>query len=203
MYFFEMLQTILRYLTHIFPHTSARLAYWHFLLFYDDTGLLDLHNLVIAILPTCIYFLDIAAYVWAGNDDDDDETPFERRGSLRVLNDGIRYWLLITRILELICGLDLVLRASGFWGRIMLAVDLAVESHLLLLANFMFSLSVGFFIGAALRGFSYVKDVLTMVWIILDMLWMDFNDEILNRQEPIEADFEEDEAPEDDLFHNG
>ena len=178
--FSEMLQTILRYLSLNFPHTSARLAYWRFLLFYDDTGLLDPRNAVIAILPACIYFLDI----FLGGE----EMPFEDGpGTWGILNDCIIYGLCVHVIFNTIVALDLVLRASGSWSKILLAVDLLVESHLVLLASLIVFLSVGLFVSAALEGFPFVEDLFKAIW-----MWIKFD--ILNFEEHIEVDFEDDEA---------
>ena len=178
--FSEMLQTILQYLSLIFPHTSARLAYWRFLLLYDDTGLLDPRNAVIAILPACIYFLDI----FLGGD----EVPFEDGpGTLGILNDCIKYGLCVHVIFNTIVALDLVLRASGSWSKILLAVDLLVESHLVLLASLIVFFSVGLFVSTALEGFPFVEDLFKAIW-----MWIKFD--ILNFEEPVEVDFEDDEA---------
>ena len=183
-----MLQTILRYFSLNFPHTSARLAYWRFILFYDDTGLLDPRNTVIAILPTCIYFLKS---LLGG-----DEVPFEDGpGTLGILNDCITYGLCVHVIFDTIVALDLVLRCSGSWSKILLAVDLLLESHLVLLASLIVFFSVGLFVSAMLDGFPFVADLLNAVW-----MWIKFD--ILNFEEPIEVDFEDDEAFEDDLFRD-
>ena len=184
--FSDMLQTILRYLSLNFPHTSARLEYWRFLLFYDDTGLLDPRNAVIAILPTCIYFLDI----FLGGD----EEPFEDGpGTLGTLSDCMIYGLCVHVILEAIVALDLVLRASGSWSKTLLAVDLLVESQLVLLASLIVFLSVGLFVSVALEGFPFVVD-------LFNALWMWIKVDILNFEEPIEVDFEDDGAFENDPF---
>ena len=144
--FSDMLQTILQYFSVNFPHTSARLAYWRSLLLYDDTGLLDPRNAVIAILPACIYFLNI----FLGGDD----VPFEDEpGTLGILSDCIIYGLCVHVIFDTIVALDLVLRAPGFWSKILLAVDLLAESQLVLLASLIVFLSVGLFVSAALEGF--------------------------------------------------
>lgn len=184
-----MLQTILRYLSFSFPHTSARLAYWRFLLFHDNTGLLDPRNAIIAILPTCIYFLDI----FLGGDD----LPFEDGPvTLGMLSDCILYGLCVHVIFDTIVALDLVLRASGFWSKILLAVDLLVESHLVLLASLIVFISVGFFVSAAIEGFPFVVDLFNAFW-----MWIKFD--ILNFEENIEVNFEDDGAFEDDPFRNG
>ena len=186
--FTEMLQTILRYFSLNFPHTSARLAYWRFLLFYDDTGLLDPRNAVIAILPACIYFLD----VFLGGD----EVLFENGpGTLGILTDCIIYGLCVHLIFDTIVALDLVLRASGSWNKVLLAVDLLAESNLVLLASLIVFLSVGLFVSAALEGFPFVEDLFNAIW-----MWIKFD--ILNFEEPIAVDFEGDEAFGDDPFRN-
>ena len=176
--FSDMLQAILRQYSLNFPHTSARLAYWRSLLFYDDTGLLDPRNAVIAILPACIYFLDI----FLGGDD----VPFEDgTGTLGILSDCIIYGLCVHVIFDTIVALDLLLRAPGFWTKILLAVDLLVESQLVLLASLIVFLFVGLFVSAALEGFPFVVDVFKALW-----MWIKFD--ILNFEERIEVDFEDD-----------
>ena len=185
----DMLQTILRYLLLNFPHTSARLAHWRFLLFHDDTGLLDPRNAVIAILPACIYFLDI----FLGGD----ELPFDDGpGTLGVLSDCILYGLCVHFISDTIVALDLVLRASGSWSKILLAVDLLVEGHLRLVASLIVFLSVGLFVSAALEGLPFVVDLFDAFW-----MWIKFD--ILNFEENIEVNFDDDRAFEDDLFRDG
>ena len=182
-----MLQTILRCLALNFPHTSARLAYWRFLLFYDDTGLLDPRNAVIAILPACIYFLDMLLH-------EGDELPFEDGpGTLGFLNYWIIYGLCMHVIFDTTVALDLVLRTSGCWGKILLAIDLLVESHLVLLASLIVFLSIGLFVSAALDGFPFVEDLFNAIW-----MWIKYD--ILNFEEHIEVGFE---AFEDDPFRDG
>lgn len=187
--FSEMLQTILRFLSLNFPHTSDRLAYWRFLLFYDDTGLLHPRNAVVAILPACIYFLDMLLH---GGDD----VPVENGlGALSSLDDCIIYGLCIHAIFDTIVALDLVLRTSGSWSKILLAIDLLVESHLVLLASFVVFLSIGLFVSAALDGFPFVTALLNVIWA-----WIKFD--ILNFEQHIEVDIEDDEAFEDDPFRD-
>ena len=186
--FIEMLQTILRYFSLNFPHTSARLAYWRFLLFYDDTGLLDPRNTVIAILPACIYFLAI----FLGGD----EVIFEDGpGNWSILTDCIIYGSCVHVIFDTIAALDLVLRTSGSWNKILLSVDLLVESNLVLLTSLIVFLSVGLFVSAAIEGFPFVEDLFNAIW-----MWIKFD--ILHFEEPIAVDFEDDEAFWDDPFRN-
>ena len=151
-----MLQATLQYFSLAFPHTFVRLAYWHFLLSHDNTGLLDPHSMILAILPCCIYHInEIAANRTFA--DDDDEAPLEfRPGPFRVINGCITYWFLMYKARDLVAALDVVLRASGFGSKILLAIDLFVESTLVLLAKTTFFISVGLFVGAALEGFPYV-----------------------------------------------
>ena len=179
-----MLQTILRYFSLSFPHTSARLAYWRFILLYDDTGLLDPRNAVIALLPTCIYFLEIFLE--------------DRPRTSGILNNCIVYGLFMHVIFDVVVALDLVLRASGSWSKILLAVDLLVESSLVLLASLIVFLSVGLFVTAALEGFPFARDL--FLSIVCWMLVVFF--EILGFEEPIEVDLEEDEAIAGDPFRD-
>ena len=185
----DMLQTILRYLSLNFPERSARPADWRFLLLHDDNGLFDTRNAVIAILPTCIYFLDI---LLGGDDLPFDDGP----GTLGVLSDCILYGLCVHVICNTIVALDLVLRASGSWSKILLAVDLLVESHLVLVASLIVFLSVGLFVSAALEGFPFVVDLFHAFW-----MWIKFD--ILNFEEHIQVDFDDDGIFEDDPFLDG
>lgn len=186
-----MLQTILLYLSRAFPYTSARLSHWHFLLYYDHTRRLDFQSTIIAILPTCIYFLGALA---RNDNDDNEEDPRHRPGPFRLLSDYVRYCTYIYNAINTIAGLDLVLRASGFWGKILLAMDLFVESHLVVLANFILFFSVGIFVGTALEGLPLLMDLILNLWILVEYI-------IYPPQEPLEADFEENEVPADDPFH--
>ena len=172
-----MLQTILRYFSLVFPHTCARLAYWHLLLFYNNTGLLDLHNVILAILPCCIIFINNFAadrHFRDDNDDDDDDDDDERHqeprpGPFRVINECIPYWFWVYKTLDLVAGLNDVLRASGFCGKVLLAIDLCMEGTLVLLAKWLFFTSVGLFVGGTLEGFSYVKRFFLSVWVLLQL----------------------------------
>lgn len=131
----------------------------------------------------------------ARNDiDDNEEDPRHRPGPFRLLSDYVRYCTYIYNAINTIAGLDLVLRASGFWGKILLAMDLFVESHLVVLANFILFFSVGIFVGTALEGLPLLMDLILNLWILVEYI-------IHPPQEPLEADFEENEAPADDPFH--
>ena len=182
-----MLHVILQYLSHIFPHTTGRLAYWHSLLFYDNTGLFDLHNIIIAILPTCMYYLDVLAYAGNHNDQNDHEVLLEPRPSpLRTLNDCTAHWLVVHGTLNLIATLDLALRASGFWGKILLAIDLIVEKNLVFLATRIIFFAVGVFVVAAIEKSPFVEDLFIMAWVAIKVVLFD-------EQDPIEADFDDDD----------
>lgn len=186
-----MLQTILQYLSCVFPYTSARLSHWHLILCYYHTRLFDFQSTVIAILPTCIYFLGAIARNY---NDDNEEDPRHRPGPFRLLSDYVRYCTFIYNAINTIAGLDLVLRASGFWGKILLAMDLFVESHLVLLAEFILFFSVGIFVGTLLEGLPLLMDLVLHLWTLVEYI-------IHPPQEPIEADFEENELPAEDPFH--
>ena len=57
-----------------------------------------------------------------------------REDDLRVVKDFMRYEYLVYKALDLLAVLETVLKASGFWRRAMLAIDLFVEGTLTLLA---------------------------------------------------------------------
>lgn len=174
-----MLQTILQYFSLVFPHTFARLAHWYLLLFYDNTELLDLHTVILAILPYCIYSINnfAAARHFRDDDDDDDERHQEPRpGPFRVINERIECWFWVYKAFDLVAGLDDVLRASGFCGKVLLAIDLFVEGTLVLLAKMLFFTSVGIFVGAALEGFPWLHHFFISVWIVLRILILDLQD---------------------------
>lgn len=185
-----MLQPILQFFSRIFPYTYARLSHWYLVLCYDHTRLFDFQSTVIAILPTCIYFLGALARNYYN---DNEENPRRRPGPFRLLSDNVRYCTFIYNAINTIAGLDLVLRASGFWGKTLLAMDLFVESHLVVLANFVLFFSVGIFVGTLLEGLPFLMDLILHLWIRVEYI-------IHPPPEPVEADFEGNEFPADDPF---
>ena len=190
-----MLQTILQYFSFFFPHTFARLAHWHLLLFYDKAGLLDHHDIVIAILPTCIYHTVSFARDHVHLDDDDDEGPLENQlGPFRVVNECIAYGSFVYKVFDLAAAVELLLRTSGFCGKTLLAIDLLVENALVFLAKFIFFVSVGVVVGAALEGFPYVEDLTIAVWMSIKL-------GIFTLEEPLREGFEGNEGPADDQLH--
>ena len=190
-----MLQTILQYFSFFFPHTFARLAHWHLLLFYDKAGLLDHHDIVIAILPTCIYHTVNFARDRVHLDDDDDEGPLENQlGPFGVVNECITYGSVVYKVFDLVAAVELLLRTSGFCGKTLLAIDLLVENALVFLAKFIFFLSVGVVVGAALEGFPYVEDLTIAVWTSIKL-------GIFTLEEPLQEGFEGNEGPADDQLH--
>ena len=167
-----MLQIILQYFSSVLPHTSARLAHWH-LLFYD----INHETLIFSLLPLCIYFIEGFAAARHFRDDDNGEGPPEDRpGPFRVINDGIKYWFLVYKVLDLAAALDLVMKTSGFYGKAWLAIDLFVESTLLLLAKTLFFVSVGLFVGAALEGFPYLEGFFFSLWTFVQLFILDIQD---------------------------
>lgn len=209
-----MFQTILRYLSLVFPHTFTRLAHWHLLLFYDNTGLLDLPTVILAILPSCIHCVYgfAAAHHFHDDDDDDDDGvgPQElRRGAFRVINDCLRYWFLVYKAFDLVAALEAVLRAPGFYGKVLLAIDLFVEGILVLLAKLGFFASVGIFVGAAFGGSPWLKRFFISVWMFLQFIILDLQDHLeeflekLRGRNEVPADeppLEEDVIEEDGVF---
>ena len=156
-----MLQTIIRYFALFLPHTYARLAHWHILLFYDKTGLLDLQSVILVTLPISIHIvLRFAAAYRLGGDD------------LRFVKDFMRYGYLVYKALDLLAVLKTVLEASGFWRKAMLAIDLFVECTLVLLAKRIVFASVGVFVRVALEGLPYAKRLMILSWMLSVSTWM-------------------------------
>ena len=185
-----MLKPILQYFSVVFPNTFTRLAHWH-LLFLDDNNVpLDLQSLIMAILPTCvfiIYGLAAARRIREddnGEDDNDEDLPEYSLGPFSVLIDCIEYWVVVYKAFDVVAALDVVLRASGFFGKVLLAIDLLIEGTLVLLAKLTFFVLVGVFVGAAFEGFPFVKDFCITVWMYVQIV-------ILNKRP---------EAPADDMF---
>ena len=190
-----MLQTILQHFSLFFPHTFARLAHWHLLYFYDNAGLFNPHDVIIAILPICIYHTLNFAQDNFYLDDDDGEDPLEiRPGPFRVITEYIQYWSFVYTLFELVAAVELVLRTSGFCGKTLLAIDLLVENTLVFLAKFIFFLSVGVFVGAVLEGFPYVEALIIAVWTSMKL-------GIFTLEEPLEEDFEGNEGLADNQIH--
>ena len=191
-----MLQTILQYFSFFFPHTFARLAHWHLLLFYDKAGLLDHYDIITAILPACIYHTVNFARDRVHLDDDDDEEPLENQpGPFRAVNECITYGSFVYKVFDLVVAVELLLRTSGFCGKTLLVIDLLVENTLVFLAKFIFFVSVGVFVGAALEGFPYVEDLTIAVWTSIKL-------GIFTLEEPLEEGFEGNERPADDQLHD-
>ena len=166
--FSEMLQTILQYFSLVFPHTFARLAHWH-LVFHDNTVLLDPQNVILAILPFCIYQIEgFAIEDHHPRDDRDDEQPLGHPpGPFRVLSNNIRFWFFVYKAREVLAALDIVLRTPGLWSKVLVAIDLAVEGTLVLLAKMVFSVSVGLFVGVAFDGLPFLTGFFVSVWMFL------------------------------------
>ena len=175
-----MVQAILQTLSLVFPHTFARLArYWH-LLFDDNSALLDPQNVILATLPFCIYLTQhIAAIRHYHDDGTDGPLPEGRLGPFRVINDCISYWFLVYKAFDLVAALGVVLRAPGFCGKALLAIDLLVEGILVFLAKIMFFVAVGLLVFAALEGFPFMMAVVMSLWEIIQDLW----EELLERDE--------------------
>ena len=169
-----MLRTILQYFSVIFPQTFARLAHWYNFLVYGDT---DLFDLIISILPTCIYFI---VDVYLGRnvriDDDAEELPENRPGSFRTINHCMKFWFFVYKAFDLLVALDLVLRASGFFRKLLLAMDLVMECTMVLVAKTLFMISISVFVGAAFEGFPYIEDFFTVVWMCLQDLILAFRE---------------------------
>ena len=86
----------------------------------------------------------------------------------------MRYGFLVYKALDLLAALKTVLKASGFWRKAMLAIDLFVKGTLVLLAKRVFFASVGVFVGVALEGLPYAKRVLILSWMLSISSWMLF-----------------------------
>ncbi len=162
-----MLRTILQYFSFVFPQTFARLAHWYNFLVYGDT---ELFHLIISILPTCIYCIDVYVDRNAHIDDDAEELPENRPGPFRVINQCMKFWFLVYKAFDLLTALDLVFRASGFFRKLLLAMDLVMEFIMVLVVKTIFIVSISVFVGAAFEGFPYIKDFFTGVWMSLQDL---------------------------------
>lgn len=155
-----MLQIILQYFALFLPHTFARLAHWHVLLFYKNTRLLDLQNVILVTLPISIHFILRFAVAYRLRED-----------NLRVVKDCMRYGYLVYKALDLLAALKTVLKASGFWRKAMLAIDLFVEGALTLLAKRIVFASVGVFVRVALDGLPYAKRLMILGWMLFISLY--------------------------------
>ena len=158
-----MLQTILQCFSPFLPHTFARLAHWHVLLFYDNTGLLDLQNVILVTLPISLHFILRFAAAYRLREDD-----------LRVVKDCMKYGYMVYKALDLLAVLKIVLKESGAWRKAMLAIDLFVEGTLTLLAKRIVFASVNVVVGAALEGLPYAKRFLILGWMLSVSSWMLF-----------------------------
>ena len=156
-----MLQTILQHFSLFLPHTFARLAHWHVLLFYDDTGLLDLQNLIFVTLPISIHFILRFAAAYRLREDD-----------LRLVKDCMRYGYLLYKVLDLLAALKIVLVASGFWRKAMLVIDLIVEGTLTLLAKRILFASISVVVSVTLEGLPYAKRFFIFGWMLSASIWM-------------------------------
>ena len=94
---------------------------------------------------------------------------------------------------DIVAALDVVLRASGFFGKVLLAIDLLTEGILVLLAKLTFFVLVCVFVGAAFEGFPFVRDFCMAVWMYVQIV-------ILTIQKIIEGVNRRTEAPADDMF---
>ena len=150
-----MLQTILQYVSLFLPHTSARLTYWHVLLCYDNTRLLDLQTVILVTLPISIHFILRFAAAYRLREDD-----------LQVVKDCMRYGYFVYKALDLLAALKTVLEASSFWRKTMLAMDLIVEGTLVLLAKRIVLASVGVLVRVALEGLPYAKKLMILSWML-------------------------------------
>lgn len=74
------------------------------------------------------------------------------------------------------------------------ACNRLVENALVFLAKFIFFLSVGVVVGAALEGFPYVEDLTLAVWTSIKL-------GIFTLEEPLQEGFEGNEGPADDQLH--
>ena len=158
-----MLQAILQCFSLFLPHTFARLAHWHCLLLYDNTGLLDLQTVILFTLPISIHFILRFAAAYRLREDD-----------LRVVKDYMRYGYLVYKALDLLAALKIVLEASGFSRKATLVIDLIVEGILVLLAKRIVFASVGVVAGVALEGLPYAKRLLILGWMLSVSSWMLF-----------------------------
>lgn len=205
LHYFEMLLNLLGYFPFVFPHTSARFAHWY-LLTHHNTELLDLHTLIVSILPTCIYIINLFASRHVNFIDDDEELLGNHAGPLRTINDCIQFWFFVYKAFDIMAALDLVFSASGFCRRVLLMVDLIVEGTVVLVAKAIFFLAVSLFVGAAFQGFPFVKKFCIGVLLFLRLLVLDlrdFLDEIFERdgihaEEPDEEGEDEDDDEEED-----
>lgn len=166
--FSEMLQTILQCFSLVFPHTFARLAHWH-LVFHDNTVLLDPQNVILAILPYCLYQIDgFAIEDHHPHDDRDDEQPPEHPpGPFRVLHNNIKFWFFVYKARELVAALDIVLRTPGICGKALVAIDLAMEGTLVLLAKIVFFVSISLFVGVTFEGLPFLAGFFVSVSVFL------------------------------------
>ncbi len=188
-----MPETILYYFSLIFPHTFRRLAHLRLLLFYDDSGF-DSQYVIFAMLPTCIYFVHLAAGPEFGDNEDDEVPPDLRPGAFRVINDCLTHWTFVYQLFDLVAALDLVLRESGFCGKVLVATDLFMECTLIYLAKIILFYSVGLFVGIALGGFLFLKDFFSSVWEVIQLDLQEFREE-LHRRNEVPADDQFGEEP--------
>ena len=95
-----------------------------------------------------------------------------REGDLRVVRDFMRYGYLVYKALDLLAALNIVLKASGFWCKAMLAIGLFEEGTLVLLARRIVFVSVGVFVRVALEGLPYAKRLMILSWMLFVSTWM-------------------------------
>lgn len=103
----------------------------------------------------------------------------------------IKYWSFVYHIFDMVAALEIVLRTSGVCGKVLAVIDLFMERALINLGQLIFYHSVSVFVGAALGGFPYVKDIFLTGLVIVQLALDDFR---------IELDGG-DEVPADGPFH--
>lgn len=164
----KMSQIIFKDLSLVFPHTCARLAHWH-LVIYSDTVLLHPQNVFLAILPYYLYQIEAFAIQdhLPQNDRDDERPPQYPPGPFRVLLHNIKFWFFVYEARELVAALEIVLRTPGICGKVIVALDLAMESTLVLLPKILFFVSIGLFVGAAIQGLPFLTGFFTSAWMFL------------------------------------
>ena len=82
----------------------------------------------------------------------------------------MRYRYLVYKALDLLAALKILLKASGFRRKAMLAIDLVVEGTLVLLAKRTVFASVGVFVRMALEGLPHAKRLMIFSWML--SIWM-------------------------------
>ncbi len=171
-----MPETILYYFSLIFPHTSRRLAHLRLLLFYDDSGF-DSQYMIFAMLPLCIYYVHGFAAALQARDNDGNDVRDLRIGAFRVIGDCLAHWTFVYRLFDLVAALDVVLRESGFCGKVLVAIDLFMECTLIHVAKMILSWSVSLFVGTAIGGFPYLKGFFFSIWEVIQLHLQEFREQ--------------------------